>query len=103
MVNDLSAIVRFAKREQPPLCPHYPLSPSSQHFKSHRDTPRDELAFGTLVVALPSKFHGGCLKVRHRGRENTCDWGRRLTKEEDDIFLSKYTILTTPAKPVLQW
>eukprot|EP00752_Nemacystus_decipiens_P004489 g4099.t1 len=73
------------------------------HFKSHRDTPRDELAFGTLVIALPSKFRGGCLTVKHRGRNTTCDWGRRLTKEDDDMCFSVFATMTTPAPPVLQW
>lgn len=80
-----------------------PTNPMIQHFKSHRDTPRDELAFGTLVVALPSKFRGGCLTVKHRGRENTCDWGARLTKEDDDMYFSVFTTMTEPAPPVLQW
>lgn len=75
----------------------------SQHFKSHRDTPRDELAFGTLVVALPSKFRGGCLTVRHRGRENKCDWGKRLTKDDDEMDRHVFQVMTTPAEPVLQW
>lgn len=50
----------------------------AQHFKSHRDTPRDELAFGTLVVALPSTFTGGSLVVRHRDSTHACDWETKL-------------------------
>ncbi|XP_006463695.1 hypothetical protein AGABI2DRAFT_52114, partial [Agaricus bisporus var. bisporus H97] len=38
-------------------------------FKTHKDTPRDENMFGSLVVVLPFKHEGGELLLRHRGRE----------------------------------
>lgn len=56
-----------------------------QHFRSHRDTPRDELAFGTLVVALPSNFQGGNLVVRHHDSTHTCYWDTKL----EDPYLSR--------------
>ncbi len=39
------------------------------HFLPHTDTEKIAHMFGTLVVALPSKHHGGELIVRHAGEE----------------------------------
>ncbi|KAK3356464.1 hypothetical protein B0T25DRAFT_419136, partial [Lasiosphaeria hispida] len=38
-------------------------------FKSHVDTPRGRTHFGSLVIALPTKFQGGQLRVVHKGQE----------------------------------
>jgi hypothetical protein len=38
-------------------------------FKPHKDTPRGEHAFATLVVALPTPHKGGALVLRYRGKE----------------------------------
>ena len=39
------------------------------HFAKHKDTPRNATThFGTLVVALPSKFEGGDLVIQHGGQ-----------------------------------
>lgn len=43
-------------------------------FKPHRDTPRSDLHFGSLVVCLPSAHEGGQLIVRHQGHSTTFDW-----------------------------
>ncbi|KAI5463890.1 oxidoreductase [Mariannaea sp. PMI_226] len=48
-------------------------SPSGK-FKSHVDTPRSRLQFGSLVICLPVQHQGGQLKVRHKGEEMTFDW-----------------------------
>ena len=42
-------------------------------FLAHRDTEKTEGMFGTLVVTLPSVYHGGALRIRHAGREVTVD------------------------------
>ena len=38
-------------------------------FIQHRDTEKEKGMFGTLVVQLPSDFHGGELVVTHQGKE----------------------------------
>ena len=38
-------------------------------FKSHKDTPRAENMFGSLVVVFPTPHQGGALVLRHGGRE----------------------------------
>ncbi|OAG10945.1 uncharacterized protein CC84DRAFT_1084719 [Paraphaeosphaeria sporulosa] len=47
----------------------------SGFFKSHVDTPRSDLQFGSLVVSLPCHYEGGQLIVRHAGHSMTFDWG----------------------------
>jgi hypothetical protein len=42
-------------------------------FLAHRDTEKSAGMFGTLVVTLPSTYHGGALRIRHAGREVTVD------------------------------
>src|SRR6201996_3395291 len=34
-------------------------------FKSHKDTPRGEKMFGSLVIILPTKHEGGSLLLKH--------------------------------------
>jgi hypothetical protein len=46
----------------------------SGHFKSHVDTPRSELQFGSLVVCLPVHFQGGELQIRHGRRTVNFDF-----------------------------
>jgi len=47
------------------------------HFAKHRDTPRAETQFGSLVVCLPTLFEGGAFGVSHEGDAQTHDWGRQ--------------------------
>lgn len=47
-------------------------------FKSHKDTPRAEHMFGSLVVVFPTPHEGGVLVMRHNEREWTFDSGKML-------------------------
>ncbi|KZV77942.1 hypothetical protein EXIGLDRAFT_573745, partial [Exidia glandulosa HHB12029] len=38
-------------------------------FKAHKDTPRGDDMFGSLVLNFPIKHEGGALVLRHDGRE----------------------------------
>ncbi|KAG6826136.1 hypothetical protein H0H92_001026 [Tricholoma furcatifolium] len=40
-------------------------------FKAHKDTPRGETMFGSLVVVFPTPHEGGALVLRHFGQEWT--------------------------------
>ncbi|KAG5644907.1 hypothetical protein DXG03_007459 [Asterophora parasitica] len=51
-------------------------------FKSHKDTPRGETMFGSLVVVFPTAHEGGALLLRHNSQEWTFD-SAALTKAED--------------------
>ncbi|KAI0738849.1 hypothetical protein C8Q80DRAFT_1112915 [Daedaleopsis nitida] len=53
-------------------------------FKSHVDTPRSELQFGSLVIVFPTVHEGGELKIRHTGSEHTEENGNNpsLTRRE---------------------
>ncbi|KAG6887304.1 hypothetical protein C0995_016285 [Termitomyces sp. Mi166 len=50
-------------------------------FKSHKDTPRGENMFGSLVVVFPTPHQGGALVLRHSGQEWTFD-SAALTREQ---------------------
>ena len=52
------------------------------HFAPHKDTPRGEDMFGTLVVCLPSCFSQGQLLLMHRGVVNRFDWGKGYSKDQ---------------------
>lgn len=43
------------------------------HFQLHKDTPRGENCFGSLVVCLPAPFSGGDLKLHHSGSNDVID------------------------------
>ncbi|KAI0048444.1 hypothetical protein FA95DRAFT_1037194 [Auriscalpium vulgare] len=49
-------------------------------FKSHKDTPRGESMFGSLVVTLPTPHAGGALVLRHGGEEWTVDAATALAE-----------------------
>ena len=55
-------------------------SPSGKDsfFKSHKDTPRSERMFGSLVVIFPAPHEGGALVLREDGREWTFDYAAEL-------------------------
>ncbi|XP_006464088.1 hypothetical protein AGABI2DRAFT_52087, partial [Agaricus bisporus var. bisporus H97] len=42
-------------------------------FKTHKDTPRAENMFGSLVFTLPTQHEGGNLNLRHRTRQLSFD------------------------------
>ena len=48
---------------------------SGGHFAPHKDTPRGQDMFGTLVVCLPSQFWRGQFVLIHRGVVQRFDWG----------------------------
>ncbi|KAG6815150.1 hypothetical protein H0H87_004671 [Tephrocybe sp. NHM501043] len=50
-------------------------------FKSHKDTPRGDSMFGSLVVVFPTPHSGGALVLRHFGQEWTFD-SAALTREQ---------------------
>ncbi|KAI1787706.1 hypothetical protein LXA43DRAFT_950863 [Ganoderma leucocontextum] len=48
-------------------------------FKPHKDTPRADNMFGSLVIALPTPHQGGELVLRHNDHEWTFDSGTLLS------------------------
>ncbi|KLO15791.1 hypothetical protein SCHPADRAFT_824127, partial [Schizopora paradoxa] len=47
-------------------------------FKAHKDTPRGESMFGSLVIVLPSEHEGGELVLRHEGQEWMFDSAKEI-------------------------
>jgi hypothetical protein len=81
------------KKIQRELVPHDPNSISAElysvnvytsggHFAPHKDTPRGNDMFGTLVVCLPSQFMAGQLVLTHRGIVQKFDWGRAIQEQK---------------------
>jgi hypothetical protein len=52
-------------------------------FKSHKDTPRGNRMFGSLVVSFPTLHEGGALVLRHKGEEWTVDSSKLLSGRQD--------------------
>ncbi|RPD63027.1 hypothetical protein L227DRAFT_561772 [Lentinus tigrinus ALCF2SS1-6] len=48
-------------------------------FKPHKDTPRGDTMFGSLVLVLPSAHEGGSLVLRHDNREYAFDATQHLS------------------------
>jgi hypothetical protein len=85
-----AGILKKIRRE---LVPHDPNPISAElytvnvytdggHFAPHKDTPRGNDMFGTLVVCLPSQFRGGKLVLSHRGVVQKYDWGSAIEKQK---------------------
>jgi hypothetical protein len=86
-----AGILRKIRRK---LLPHNPNPISAElysvnvytyggHFAPHKDTPRGDDMFGTLVVCLPSRFRSGQLVLSHRGIVQKIDWGPAIDKQRD--------------------
>ncbi|KAF9466897.1 hypothetical protein BDZ94DRAFT_1319067 [Collybia nuda] len=51
-------------------------------FKAHKDTPRSDKMFGTLVVVYPTPHEGGTLLMRHSGQEWSFDSAEAVQQHE---------------------
>jgi hypothetical protein len=56
---------------------------SGGHFAPHKDTPRGQDMFGTLVVCLPSQFWRGEFVLTHRGVVQRFDWGAAIAEQSE--------------------
>ena len=50
-------------------------------FADHKDTPRSETHFGSLVILLPCYHSGGCLSVDHGGESKRLDWANSASRD----------------------
>ncbi|KAI0789713.1 hypothetical protein C8Q75DRAFT_149016 [Abortiporus biennis] len=53
-------------------------------FKTHKDTPRGEKMFGSLVIILPTAYEGGELVLRDRGEEWKLGASTQLISPDSD-------------------
>ncbi|OBZ71680.1 hypothetical protein A0H81_08870 [Grifola frondosa] len=51
-------------------------------FKAHKDTPRGETMFGSLVITFPTPHDGGALALRHNDKEWTIDASHALSNQQ---------------------
>ncbi|TDL27720.1 hypothetical protein BD410DRAFT_760853 [Rickenella mellea] len=56
----------------------YDYTGKGSFFKAHKDTPRGEKMFGSVVVVLPTAHEGGGLLLRHDGSEMVFDSGKEF-------------------------
>ncbi|RDB15254.1 hypothetical protein Hypma_004840 [Hypsizygus marmoreus] len=56
-------------------------------FKSHKDTPRSDVMFGSLVVVFPTQHEGGSLILRHKGEEWTFN-STDVLRGQDEISIA---------------
>ncbi|KAG5642980.1 hypothetical protein DXG03_001796 [Asterophora parasitica] len=71
-------------------------------FKSHKDTPRGEAMFGSLVVVFPTAHEGGALVLQHDNKEWTFD-SAALTKAEEEssiAYIAFYSDVDHEVTPV---
>lgn len=57
------------------------------HFAPHKDTPRGDGMFGTLVVCLPARFHNGNLVLCHRGVIQKHKWSAAIEEQKSPTQL----------------
>ncbi|VDB89454.1 unnamed protein product [Peniophora sp. CBMAI 1063] len=55
-------------------------------FKAHKDTPRGNGMFGSLVLVYPTEHSGGALVFRHQGQEWTFDSASAVSHDEKPAF-----------------
>ncbi len=53
------------------------------HFAPHKDTPRGNDMFATLVVCLPAQFRKGDLVLTHRGVVKKFDWADAIAQQKE--------------------
>ncbi|KAI0052192.1 hypothetical protein FA95DRAFT_1602140 [Auriscalpium vulgare] len=63
-------------------------------FKPHKDTPRSETMFASLVVVFPTSHEGGALVLRHGGEEWTFDSAKALQDAEDPSSVAYITFFS---------
>ena len=50
-------------------------------FTNHKDTPRSETHFGSLVLLLPAYYKGGALSIDHGGESTRFDWASTAARD----------------------
>ena len=70
-------------------------------FKPHKDTPRGQDMFGSLVVVLPTAYGGGQFVLRHGEKEWTIDFAKFAAAKEPSVcFLAFYSDVEHEVLPV---
>lgn len=59
-------------------------------FKAHKDTPRSNTMFGSLVLCLPSPFEGGQLVIKHNSCESAYDWSLSNSSSSNTIHWAAF-------------
>ena len=71
-------------------------------FKAHKDTPRSQKMFGSLVLCLPSPFEGGQLLIRHKEHKKVYDWGAAAGNSQQIQWAAFYSDCTHEILPVTE-
>jgi 2OG-Fe(II) oxygenase superfamily len=73
-LHNLNVYGKQKKKKWLPRKPYGCFVGPGSFFKPHVDTPRSGKMFGSLVVALPSKYEGGSFSLRHRHGDHDQEW-----------------------------
>ena len=71
-------------------------------FKDHKDTPRSQAMFASLVLCLPSPFEGGQLVIKHRSGQKVYDWGTAAHDSHQVQWAAFYSDCTHEIRPITQ-
>ncbi|KAI0347442.1 hypothetical protein BDW22DRAFT_1322352 [Trametopsis cervina] len=73
-----------------------------QFFKAHKDTPRDDTMFASLVVILPTVHEGGALRFEHQDRTFVFDSAAAVAKSPPSsvAFTAFYSDINHEVTPV---
>ncbi|KAL0575718.1 hypothetical protein V5O48_006252 [Marasmius crinis-equi] len=70
-------------------------------FRPHKDTPRSERMFGSLLIVSSTPHTGGKLVLRHEGKKSTFDSGKLLSDAVDEIaFVAFFSDVEHEVLPV---
>ncbi|TFK65054.1 hypothetical protein BDN72DRAFT_824990 [Pluteus cervinus] len=71
-------------------------------FKPHKDTPRAENMFGSLVITFPTPHTGGALVLRHQGEQWVVDSSSILSKQSEPsiCFIAFYSDVEHEVQPL---
>ncbi|KZP28259.1 hypothetical protein FIBSPDRAFT_852764 [Athelia psychrophila] len=70
-------------------------------FKTHKDTPRSDTTFGSLIVVFPTSHEGGILLLRHGGQEWSFDSAALIKETQPSIaYVAFYSDVEHEITPV---
>ncbi|KAH7887350.1 hypothetical protein F5I97DRAFT_1859695 [Phlebopus sp. FC_14] len=71
-------------------------------FKPHKDTPRSERMFASLVVVLPTSHEGGTLMLRHNNEEWDVDFSKMLSTSPQSPMVAFVSFFSDVEHEVLE-
>lgn len=78
-----------------------PMTEKGSFFKAHKDTPRADNMFASLVIVFATPHDGGALVLRHKDEEWTFDSAKELAASKSSVgFVAFYSDVEHEVMPV---